>query len=161
MDRSRDELLLVQLIQDMLEDLGCKINSHSLILDFGCGEGRAVYQFKKKGLNAFGVDIVDSYDTVQKLCKEEGIIKPEEDIFRTIDPANYKIPFDDDTFDFIVSDQVFEHVQNWPQTLEEIKRVLKPGGSSLHIFPSRYRPIEAHVFVPFAGIIQNQAYQAF
>jgi ubiquinone/menaquinone biosynthesis C-methylase UbiE len=52
-------------------------------------------------------------------------------------------------------------VQNWPQSLAEIKRVLKPGGTSLHIFPSRYCPIEPHVFVPFAGIIQAYAYLAF
>jgi SAM-dependent methyltransferase len=59
------------------------------------------------------------------------MIKPEEDIFGTIDLINYRIPFADNTFDIIVSDQVFEHVQNWSEALTEIKRVLKPGVVSL------------------------------
>jgi SAM-dependent methyltransferase len=160
-DRSKYELLIVQLFLDMLEDLGTKIDSHSLILDFGCGEGWVVYQFRTRGLKAFGTDIINRYDNIQKICRDEGIIKPEEDIFSTIDLINYRIPFADNTFDVVISDQVFEHVQNWPEAIAEIKRVLKPGGVSLHFFPSRYRPLEPHVYVPFAEVIQNRAYLAF
>jgi cyclopropane fatty-acyl-phospholipid synthase-like methyltransferase len=154
------EALQLQLVQDMLNALGTTINSSSIILDFGCGEGKLVHQFRKKELNAFGVDIENRHDHVHQMCIEEGIIKENENIFRTIDVENFKIPFANDTFDCIVSFYVFEHVQNWSQSLAEIKRVLKPGGTSLHIFPSRYCPIETHTFVPFAGIIQTYAYLA-
>ena len=155
------EALQIQLIQDMLNTLGTPINTTSMILDFGCGEGKLLHQFRKKGLNAFGVDIENRYGHIHQMCIEEGITKANEDIFRTIDVDNFKIPFADDTFDFIVSFYVFEHVQNWSQSLAEIKRVLKPGSTSLHIFPSRYCPIEPHIFAPFAGIIQAYAYLAF
>jgi SAM-dependent methyltransferase len=74
---------------------------------------------------------------------------------RAIDMSNYEIPFEDDDFVMVVSNQVFEHVQNYDEVLREIRRVLKPGGVSLHIFPSRYIPIEPHVYVPLATIIRS------
>ena len=160
-ERKEYGLLIAQLFLDMLEDLGTTHNPYSRILDFGCGEGWVVYQLRARGLQAFGADLVNRYENVQKICRDKGCIKPEEDIFATIDPMNYRIPFADNTFDIVISDQVFEHVQNWPQALAEIKRVLKPDGASLHDFPSRYRPIEAHVLIPFAGIFQNRMYIAF
>ena len=159
--RSQYEQTMVQLYLDVLKELKQEIDSNAKILDFGCGDGQAVYHYRKMGLGAFGVDIVNKYDSAQKLCKEEWLFKEDEDIFRTIDMDSYRLPFDDNTFDFVVSDQVFEHVQNWPQALEEIKRVLKPGGSALHVFPSRYRPIEGHILVPLAGIFQGYPYLAF
>jgi SAM-dependent methyltransferase len=69
-------------------------------------------------------------------------------------PDPYAIPYDDGTFDVIVSDQVFEHVMDYPGTLAELQRVMKPGGVFIHMFPSRYRVIEPHVFVPFGTIIR-------
>ena len=42
------------------------------------------------------------------------------------------IPFDDDSIDLIISEDVFEHVENYEGALEEINRVLNIGGA--HIF---------------------------
>ncbi len=72
-----------------------------------------------------------------------------------IESEPYRLPYDDGTFDFVFSQQVFEHVQDYPEAIAEIHRILKVDGISLHVFPSRYRPIESHVFVPFASIIQD------
>jgi SAM-dependent methyltransferase len=159
--RKEYELLQVNLFQNILKDLGSEVNSDALILDFGCGEGWAVYQYRKQGLRAFGVDILNRYESARKLCEDEGLSHANEDVFRTIEMMNYRIPFDDGTFDVVVSDEVFEHVQNYQEALAEIKRVLKPGGSSLHCIPSRYHPIEGHVLVPLATVFQGYAYLAF
>src|SRR5712691_12703551 len=99
MERSEYGLLQANFFRNMLKELDLEINPHSTILDFGCGEGWIVYHFRKMGVNAFGVDIVNDYDSVQELCKEDGMAKADEDIFRIIDLNNYRIPFDDDTFD--------------------------------------------------------------
>jgi SAM-dependent methyltransferase len=152
--------LQANFFQDMLRECGTEMNADSLILDFGCGEGGIVYQLRKQGFKAFGVDIVNDYENVQKLSEEEGLVKADEEVFRVIDMSNYRIPFDENTFDVVISDQVFEHVQNYPEALAEIKRVLKPGGSSMHIIPSRYRPIEGHLFIPLGGIFQGHRYLA-
>jgi SAM-dependent methyltransferase len=53
--------------------------------------------------------------------------------------ANYpdhnmlELDFDDNEFDFVVSDQVLEHVDGDPQkAIDESRRVLKPGGMAIH-----------------------------
>jgi SAM-dependent methyltransferase len=43
----------------------------------------------------------------------------------------------------------------------EVARVLKPGGIFLNIFPSKWRPIEAQIFVPFGGVTKSKAYFRF
>ena len=155
------ESQFVRAHKHILDELGFDLNSHSKILDFGCGAGKEVYQFRKMGYKTYGCDIDNFFEETQNRCKEEGLINPGETIFGTIDMANYRIPFADSSFDYVFSNQVFEHVQNYPEALSEIYRVLKPGGCSLHFFPSRYRPIEAHVFVPFAGVFRSYAYLLF
>ena len=42
------------------------------------------------------------------------------------------IPFPDDSLDIIISEDVFEHVADYPKAMQEIRRVLRPGG--VHIF---------------------------
>jgi SAM-dependent methyltransferase len=46
-----------------------------------------------------------------------------------------RFPFDDFSFDSVICNQVFEHVFNPDEFLDEIKRVLKPGGSVLLTVP--------------------------
>jgi SAM-dependent methyltransferase len=65
-----------------------------------------------------------------------------------------KLPFEDSGIDVIINDQVFEHVLNYPQAIEELCRVMRVGGVFLHIFPSRYRVIEPHIYVPLASIFR-------
>lgn len=152
--------LRIQLVQNILHELGSEMNPGATILDFGCGNGMLVYQLRKEAYNAFGVDILNSFEGGQKRCEDEGLIAGE-CIFHTIPMDYYRIPFADDTFDCVISFYALEHVQNWEQSLAEIKRVLKPGGTSLHIFPSRYSLIEPHIFVPFACFLQGYHYLAF
>jgi ubiquinone/menaquinone biosynthesis C-methylase UbiE len=151
----------VKLVQAMIKELSAEISPDAKILDFGCGDGELVYQFRKQGFQAYGIDIVDCYNDVEQQCREERLITTDEKLFHTIDMDNYTLPFADNMFDCIISFYVFEHVQNWSQAFAEIQRILKPGGICLHIFPAKYCPIEPHVFVPFGGVIQSHAYLAF
>jgi SAM-dependent methyltransferase len=48
-----------------------------------------------------------------------------------------RLPFDDETFDVIVSDFVFEHVESPEQLALELQRVLKPGGWIFARTPNR------------------------
>lgn len=45
------------------------------------------------------------------------------------------IPFDSNSFDSVISSEVFEHVFNLEDILKEINRVLKPGGNALFTLP--------------------------
>ena len=42
-----------------------------------------------------------------------------------------------------------------------INRVLKRGGAFLNIFPSKWRPIEAHINIPFGGVFTSRPYLKF
>ena len=56
-----------------------------------------------------------------------------------------KIPFPDATFDTVVSFDVLEHVDDVKRCMEEIYRVLKPGGKAYLVFPQFYQPLESHL----------------
>ena len=54
-----------------------------------------------------------------------------------------RIPFEDDAFELVVSDNVLEHLEAPEAVLREVRRVLKPGGRFLAKTPNRwhYMPI--------------------
>lgn len=54
-----------------------------------------------------------------------------------------KFPFMDRSFDSVISNQVFEHVFNPDEFLEEIRRVLKPGGTLVMTVPFIWEEHEA------------------
>jgi SAM-dependent methyltransferase len=117
------------------------------ILDFGAGAGRHVAEFREAGYrHVWGVDQTFS-------AHEEGSV--EEEFMRRVEPPDYRLPFGDEEFDFVYSTTVMEHVTTPGGALAEIARVLKPGGFSVHVFPSRWRPIEPHMYVPFGGRVQS------
>lgn len=51
-------------------------------------------------------------------------------------PGPYTLPFDDDTFDLVVSGQMLEHCSNPFKSVNEMKRVLKPNAYIVLIAPS-------------------------
>ena len=133
----------------LIQDLGFKLNPGATVLDLGCGNGSIVRQYRGLGYEAFGCDFTFKTGPDVESLQPHGLI-------RLIERMPYRLPFADDSFDLVISDQVFEHVKNYDETLSEIRRVLKPDGVSLHFFPSRYTPIEPHVHVPLATIIQTR-----
>lgn len=54
------------------------------------------------------------------------------------------LPFADETFDFVISLAVLEHVQNVHKVVEEAFRVLKPGGYVYFEVPNNLFPFEGH-----------------
>jgi SAM-dependent methyltransferase len=137
----------------MLADLGFVIQPHMKVLDFGSGEGKLVSCACTQGLDAYGCDLYDvqySYtltrDPIASALRDQGRLRPI--------ASAYRLPFEDATFDVVISDQVFEHVLNYPQAIDELHRVMRPGGVFLHAFPSRYLLIEGHIYVPAASLFR-------
>ena len=141
---------------NIIKEFGYVLDSNSVILDFGCGSGKLVKEFCELGYQAFGCCTRFSSEDAEHT---ENMIN--NGTVRIIDLDNYVLPFEDDTFDFIFSQSVFEHVKNYSESISEIARVLKPNGFCLHTFVSRYRPIEPHVYVPFSSVIQKTSWLNF
>jgi SAM-dependent methyltransferase len=144
----------IELKFNIARDSGLNLGPESILLDFGCGSGKWVQELRSRGFQAFGCGT--RYEVEPGIHTEKMIT---DGIIRILDLKNYVLPFRDNTFDFIFSDNVFEHVQNYKETNAEIARVLKPDGLCLHIFPSRWRPIESHVYVPFASVMKSFFWQ--
>jgi ubiquinone/menaquinone biosynthesis C-methylase UbiE len=60
-----------------------------------------------------------------------------------------KYPFEDNSFDFVFSCSLIEHVKDPKKMMDEIKRVLKPNGLLYLSFPPFYSPVGGHYFKPF------------
>lgn len=120
----------------------------STILELGCGAGDTVKHFRDAGLNCFGCDISFKNGPFVKPLEESGIISK-------IKLEPYHLPYDDNTFDFVFSNQVFEHVMDYDSTLKELARILKPDAICFHTFPSKWRIFEAHTGTPLGGGLQN------
>jgi SAM-dependent methyltransferase len=122
---------------NVFSDVGQPMRVGARVLDFGCGDGSMVEALVEAGYDAVGCDIELASET---------------DRLRLIERP-YRLPFDDESFDFVVSSQVLEHVDDHDVAFREIYRVLEPGGATLHLFPPRWRPVEPHVRVPLATLI--------
>lgn len=83
----------------MLAEFRVTLDSSSRILDYGC----------EAGFNAYGCDVV---------------LPKANDYLRLMDPESFRIPFGDETFDFVFSNSVFEHVSNHAVTARELSRVM-------------------------------------
>lgn len=143
----------------MLALLGFDLNRESRVLDFGCGSGPYVYEYRDAGYDAYGFDVVSAVELRRpedsRYFGFSPIDKPANIPEYDVNELTYRIPFRDGFFDFVFSVSVFEHVMNYDLALDEIARVLRSGGTALHFFPARYSLIEPHIRVPLGGFITS------
>lgn len=121
------------------------------VLDLGAGSGNVVaMNFRGQARRVCGIDL-DPRVAVNPFLDEGKICD-----------AN-AIPYPDETFDLIFSDNVFEHLDQPELTLREAARVLKPGGRLLFKTPNRrhYMPLIArmtpHRFHQFVNRLRGRA----
>lgn len=116
------------------------------ILDIGCGRGELVWRLRGLGARAFGVEVEPRYVASGKILNATF-----DDQFPVLDLASPGAPFPypDNSFDLVVSFQVLEHVSDLDSLAREVARVLRPGGTTLHVLPAKYRLIEPHYGLPF------------
>ncbi len=109
-----------------------RISESDIILDIGCGGGRTIATLAEKapGGRVFGID--HSPDCVE-WSKEFSQTLVEAGRVEVILTGVEKLPFQDNYFNLVTA---VETIYFWPEILEslkEVRRVLKPGGSLLII----------------------------
>lgn len=122
----------------------CRGREDARILDYGCGAAQTVVAGREQGLNIFGADLFYAGSNDRQTVEKTGLLGT---FVREIQDG--RIDFPDGYFDFVFSNQVLEHVEDLAGVLGEIRRVLKPDGQSLHLFPSRDVWREGHCGIPF------------
>jgi SAM-dependent methyltransferase len=102
----------------------------SYALEVGCGSGGyALHLGEKVGCRLVGLDInAFGVRNANQLALARGLAS--EVRFEECD-ASKNLPFDDNTFDAVFSNDVLCHLPGRPEVLGEMFRILKPGGRML------------------------------
>jgi len=123
-------------------------------LDFGCGKGDVVRDACARGYRFCGLE--SHYGTECTRSNYQHYPPPDLPAYIYLYNGHERFPFEDGSFDFIFSNQVFEHIEHLDNTLNELYRILKPGGLMIHNFPSREYIIEGHSGIPWVHRIRNR-----
>lgn len=105
---------------------------NACVLDYGCGSGYGANFIADHCSHITGVDI--SADAIHFASKNYS--KPNLKYLQ-VPVADQGIPFEDASFDVVLSFQVIEHIADTRPYLSEIRRVLKPGGVFICATPDR------------------------
>lgn len=119
-----------------------KLGKNDVLLDVGCGTGEILNTLanKYKSAKLYGLDISPEMINVAKRKNKSKKIN-------YICGDSEKIPFEDNTFDILITSESFHHYPNSREVLKEFKRVIKPNGKL--ILCDMYRPIIIRNFMNF------------
>ena len=129
--KSSPEDFVIYLLHIATYDFAEQFTRDKRVLDYGCGSGYGSARIAAGAVEVIGVDVADDAVTY---AREQ--FAGDKLHFQAIDPAE-RLPFEDASFDTVLSFQVFEHVANTTHYLSEIRRVLAPGGQLLLVTPDR------------------------
>ena len=117
---------------DMI-DRWTSLNANSRVLVAGCGNGMYAARLRRfiPDVHAFDIEAVR-------------VTEAQHSTPAALVAAAENIPYPDNTFDFILSHEVIEHVADDVQAVQEMMRVLKPGGQIVMFAPNRWYPFETH-----------------
>jgi SAM-dependent methyltransferase len=87
------------------------------VLEIGCGAGGMLDPLAEFG-TVTGIDVAHDYI---EFCRQRGHD-------RVITGSGYELPFKDQSFDMIALFDVIEHIPDDLKVMQEVRRVLRPGG---------------------------------
>ena len=94
------------------------------VLDAGCGDGSFTAEFAAMGADVVGID------AARPLLERATETTDDSTTWCHVD-LRAPLPFEDDTFDVVVSQLVLDHIEAWTPVLGEFERVLTPAGTAV------------------------------
>lgn len=98
------------------------------LLEIGCGEGRGIELLSPLSKTYLALD--KNTHVIEQLGKQYANVTFKQAVIPPLEGLA------DDTFDIVVSFQVIEHIEDDKLFLQEIHRVLKPGGKAILTTPN-------------------------
>jgi SAM-dependent methyltransferase len=100
-----------------------KVGEGQKYLEVGCGNGTLCkHMAREYRMDVTGADVApDQIERAQKDAEYMPNLR-----FMVLDAT--ELPFDDASFNIVLSSGVMHHIREWPDAIEEIARVLRPGG---------------------------------
>lgn len=139
------------------------------VLDAGCGDGKLI-SFLNKYLPLFNPNYnfeIYGYDVADHGVQPDDYIKKTYAYLFTSNPqidwterirlihSKDDWPFEAETFNFVVSNQVLEHVWDHDHFFSENCRVLSKKGFAIHLFPVKEAILDGHIFLPFVHQLRS------
>lgn len=121
--------------------LGSMAGRRLRLLEIGTGSGVIAHYFATRAGLECEVDAIDVLDQRQVV---EG--------YRYQTVTGVELPFEDGSFDIVISNHVIEHVGGTGEQLAHLRsiaRVLRPGGVAYLATPNRWQPVEPHYRLAF------------
>lgn len=121
------------------------ISDEDRVLEVGCGQGHLTKALAARGVDIVGVDAnpraaeIADVDRVRHMYAED-------------------LKFEDGAFDIILSVHAIEHIPPLDVALAEMARVLRPGGTAVHIYPAE--PIQGLYAIPTSIILHGNPLKA-
>ena len=106
---------------------------NAVILDNGCGLGTYLEAFAAYSPHRFGLEL-EHDRALRAVPTATGIVEG----------VGETLPFADESFDFVFSNEVIEHVADDAAYAAEMVRVVRGNGRILLFCPNRWYPVEQH-----------------
>jgi len=126
----------------ILNFLKSKIDKKGRILDAGCGEGRFSKYFIENRANITSMDFSEEYIRIAKKNINKG---------KFVIGSVTKLPFKDNSFDYIFSVDVLQHVPDLEKAIKEFFRVLRKGGTLIIVNKNKFG-FHKKYFIPYRWI---------
>ena len=111
-----------------------KFPQNAKILDIGCGCGIYAILLAESSFNTVGIDVSDEKIKMATIwSKDKKLVS-----IQFLKADGERMPFKDNTFDFIVCSEVFEHLGNPFRGMQEFTRVLKRSGLGIISMPNLF-----------------------
>ena len=111
------------------------------LLDLGCGGGRHAFEAMRRGARVVALDYsaaeLKDVGAVSAAMIEAGDITVDA-WAGVVNGDALDVPFPDNRFDRIIASEVLEHIWDDERAIEELVRVLRPGGRLAVTVPTRW-----------------------
>lgn len=122
------------------------------ILDVGCGPGFWTRQLARRGYRTTAVDLTQNAVLLTQKSLDIFALKAE---VRTGDAE--ALPFDDESFDGLISHGVIHHTPNTERCVAEMARVIKPTGEVVVSVYFKNRVLRSQMMSRLAGLALSKA----
>lgn len=117
------------------------------VLEVGCGSGIDSLEFARHGAIVTATDFTDNaVNLTRKLAAEAGLA------VKVVQTSALELPFPDASFDCVYSYGVLHHIPDIERALQEIRRVLRKGGTLLAMLYNKNSLLYAYSIIYRHGI---------